>query len=56
MRDQTTVLAGALTDPESDGFRPVLRTAVRSLPALVAGTAVQQTGEAVVTAIRQLLS
>ncbi|MBJ6618289.1 hypothetical protein H4N49_04370 [Streptomyces sp. DHE17-7] len=56
LRDQTAVLAGALTDPESDGFRPVLRTAVRSLPALVAGTAVQQTGEAVVTAIRQLLS
>ncbi len=56
LRDQTTVLAGALADPENDGFRPVLRTAVRSLPALVAGTAVQQTGEAVVTAIRQLLS
>ncbi|MFR0358438.1 hypothetical protein [Streptomyces sediminimaris] len=55
LRDQTAVLAGALTDPESDGFRPALRTAVRSLPALVAGTAVQQTGEALVTAIRQLL-
>ncbi|MFD1658756.1 hypothetical protein ACFSL4_11170 [Streptomyces caeni] len=55
LRDQTTVLAGALTDPEGDGFRPALRAAARSLPALVAGTAVQQTGEALVTAIRQLL-
>jgi hypothetical protein len=55
LRDQTTVLDGALTAPESDGFRAALRTAVRSLPALVAGTAVQQTGEALVTAIRQLL-
>lgn len=55
LRDQATVLAGALTTPESDGFRPALRTAARSLPALVAGTAVQQTGEALVTAIRDLL-
>ncbi|MGW0995737.1 hypothetical protein [Streptomyces sp. NPDC002520] len=52
---EASVLAGALTDPENEGFRPVLRTAVRSLPALVAGTAVQQTGEALVTAIRQVL-
>ncbi|MFE2736238.1 hypothetical protein [Streptomyces sp. NPDC059349] len=55
LRDQTTVLAGALTEPESEGFRAALRTAVRSLPALVTGTAVQQTGEALLTAIRQLL-
>jgi hypothetical protein len=55
LRDQTTVLEGALRDPESDGFRPALRTALRSLPGLLAGTAVQQTGEALVTAIRQLL-
>ncbi|WP_406115088.1 hypothetical protein [Streptomyces sp. NBC_01014] len=55
LRDETTVLAGVLTDPESDGFRPALRMAARSLPALVAGTAVQHTGEALVTAIRGLL-
>lgn len=55
LRDQTTTLAGTLTDPQSEGFRPALRMAVRSLPALVAGTAVQQTGEALVTAISELL-
>ncbi|MET8413534.1 hypothetical protein ABZV34_36760 [Streptomyces sp. NPDC005195] len=55
LRDRTTVLTGTLTDPESGGFRAALRTAVRSLPALVTGTAVQQTGEALVTAVRQLL-
>lgn len=55
LRDQTTVLAGALAAPDGDGFRPALRVAVRSLPALVAGTAVQQTGEALVAALRELL-
>ncbi|MET8634294.1 hypothetical protein [Streptomyces sp. NPDC004680] len=55
LRDQTTVLEGALMEPQSDGFGAALRTAVRSLPGLIAGTAVQQTGEALVTAIRQLV-
>lgn len=55
LRDQSAVLAGALTDPESDGFRPALRTAVRSLPALVAGTVVEHSGEALVEALRQVL-
>lgn len=56
LRDQTTVLAGTLSAPESDGFRPALRVAARALPGLVIGTAVQHTGEALVTAIRELLS
>ncbi|MEU9320880.1 hypothetical protein [Streptomyces sp. NPDC048295] len=55
LRDQTTTLSGALTAPQGEGFRPALRMAVRSLPALVAGTAVQQTGDALVTAIGELL-
>ncbi|MFH8802358.1 hypothetical protein ACH4F6_22565 [Streptomyces sp. NPDC017936] len=55
LQDQASVLAGALTAPDGEGFRPALRTAARSLPALIAGTAVQQSGEALVTAIRELL-
>lgn len=42
------------TGPEDEGFGAALRSAARSLPALVAGTAVQQSGEALVTAIRGL--
>ncbi|MEU3253591.1 hypothetical protein [Streptomyces sp. NPDC006997] len=55
LRDETAVLAGALDTPESEGFGPTLRVAARALPALVAGTVVQETGDAVVAAIRQLL-
>ncbi|MFJ6016637.1 hypothetical protein [Streptomyces sp. NPDC092952] len=55
LRVQTMTLTGALTEPQGEGFRPALSAAVRSLPALVAGTAVQQSGEALVSAIRELL-
>ncbi|MET9082224.1 hypothetical protein ABZX77_10030 [Streptomyces sp. NPDC004237] len=55
LRDQTTVLADALAAPESEGFLAALRMAVRALPAQFAGTAVQQTGEALVTGIRHVL-
>ncbi|MFI2644211.1 hypothetical protein [Streptomyces sp. NPDC018610] len=55
LRDHTAVLASVLPEPESEGFMPALRNAFRTLPGLVAGTAVERTGDAVVSAIRQLL-
>lgn len=55
LRDHTAVLANVLPEPESEGFLPALRNAFRTLPGLIAGTAVERTGDAVVSAIRQLL-
>ncbi|GAA4911794.1 hypothetical protein ACFPM3_10215 [Streptomyces coeruleoprunus] len=54
-RDCAAVVEASLADPGAEASAPALRTAVRSIPALVAGTAVQQTGEALVSALSVLL-